>query len=434
MRNNIVHIGAGELTYEIRAIVEIAEKLNKLGIKTNMENIGDPIAKGEKIPVWMKEIVADLAMQDCSYGYCATKGLLKTREFLAERTNQRGGAQISAEDIIFFNGLGDAIQKVYGLLRREARVIGPSPTYSTHSSAEGAHAGQAPVTYRLDPDNNWYPDLDDLRLSIKYNPTISGILIINPDNPTGAVYPERILKEMINIAREYDLFIICDEIYNNIVYNGQATRPIADLVGDVPAIAMKGISKEVPWPGSRCGWIEVYNADKDEVFNRYIQSILNSKMVEVCSTTLPQKAIPPILSHPEYEGYLQERIARYEKFSNIAYEMLKAVPGLKVNRTNGSFYMSVVFDRSLMNDKQTLPIKNKEVREMVEGLVDQPNVTLDKRFVYYLLASTGICTVPISSFCTEERGFRITFLEQDEKVFTQIFQTIADSVQSYLNS
>jgi len=434
MRNNIVHIGAGELTYEIRAIVDIAEKLNKLGIKTNMENIGDPIAKGEKIPVWMKEIVADLAMQDCSYGYCATKGLLKTREFLAERTNQRGGVQISAEDIIFFNGLGDAIQKVYGLLRRESRVIGPSPTYSTHSSAEGAHAGQAPVTYRLDPDNNWYPDLDDLRLSVKYNPTISGILIINPDNPTGAVYPERILREMIDIAREYDLFVICDEIYNNIVYNGQTTKPISDLVGDVPAIAMKGISKEAPWPGSRCGWIEVYNADKDEVFSRYIQSILNSKMVEVCSTTLPQKAIPLLLSHPEYQGYLQTRIERYERFSNIAYNLLKKVPGLKVNRTNGAFYMSVVFDRTLLNDKQSLPIELDEVRQMVEGLVNQPNVSLDKRFVYYLLASTGICTVPISSFCTDERGFRITFLEQDEQEFTKIFQIIADSVGTYLNS
>ena len=171
MRNNIVHIGAGELVYEIRAIVEIAEKLNKLGIKTNME------------------IVAELAMKDCSYGYCATRGVLETREFLADQTNKRSKTQITAEDILFFNGLGDAIQKVYGYLRREARVIGPSPTYSTHSSGEASHAGQKPVSYRLNPDNNWYPDLDDLRLSVKYNPAISGILIINPDNPTGAVYP-----------------------------------------------------------------------------------------------------------------------------------------------------------------------------------------------------------------------------------------------------
>ena len=434
MRNNIVHIGAGELTYEIRAIVEIAEKLNKLGMKTNMENIGDPIAKGEKIPDWMKKIVADLAMKDCSYGYCPTRGVLETREFLAELTNKRGKTQISADDILFFNGLGDAIQKVYGFLRREARVIGPSPTYSTHSSGEAAHAGQKPVSYRLDPDNNWYPDLDDLRLSIKYNPAIAGILIINPDNPTGAVYPERILKEMIAIAKEYDLFIICDEIYHNIVYNGQSTKPISDLIGDVPAIAMKGISKEAPWPGARCGWIEVYNADKDPVFKQYVQSIVNSKMVEVCSTTLPQKAIPPILSHPKYPAYLEERKSRYERYSNIAYDLLKEVPGIKVNRTNGAFYMSIVFEKGRLNDRQSLPIEIQEVKKLVEGLVDQPGVSLDKRFVYYLLASTGICVVPISSFCTPEMGFRITLLERNEKEFISIFERIGASITAYLQS
>ena len=434
MRNNIVHIGAGELTYEIRAIVEIAEKLNKLGMKTNMENIGDPIAKGEKIPDWMKKIVADLAMKDCSYGYCPTRGVLETREFLAELTNRRGKTQISADDILFFNGLGDAIQKVYGFLRREARVIGPSPTYSTHSSGEAAHAGQKPVSYRLDPDNNWYPDLDDLRLSVKYNPAIAGILIINPDNPTGAVYPERILKEMIAIAKEYDLFIICDEIYHNIVYNGQSTKPISDLIGDVPAIAMKGISKEAPWPGARCGWIEVYNADKDPVFKQYVQSIVNSKMVEVCSTTLPQKAIPPIMSHPKYPAYLEERKGRYERYSNIAYDLLKEVPGIKVNRTNGAFYMSIVFEKGKLNDRQTLPIEIQDVKSLVENLVNQPGVSLDKRFVYYLLASTGICVVPISSFCTPELGFRITLLERNEKEFASIFERIGASITAYLQS
>ncbi|MCK4536580.1 MAG: pyridoxal phosphate-dependent aminotransferase, partial [Desulfuromonadales bacterium] len=412
----------------------IADKLKALGIQTNMENIGDPIAKGEKIPDWMKKIVADLAMTDCSYGYCATKGVLETREFLAELTNRRGKAQVTARDIIFFNGLGDAIQKVYGLLKRESRVIGPSPTYSTHSSGEAAHAGQKPVCYRLDPDNNWYPDLDDLRLSIQYNPAISGILIINPDNPTGAVWPERILREIVAIAKEYDLFIIADEIYHNLVYNGESTKPISDLVDDVPAISMKGISKELPWPGSRCGWIEVYNVDKDPMFKRYIQSIVDSKMVEVCSTTLPQKAIPPILSHPEYPNWLAERIARYEKFSNIAYDILKQVPGVKVNRTNGAFYMSVAFKEGILTPKQTLPIDNSEVLSLVEGLVAQPEIALDKRFVYYLLASTGICVVPLSSFFTPGRGFRITLLERDETTFTQIFETIAGKITEYLNS
>ncbi len=434
MRNNIVHIGAGELTYEIRAIVEIADKLQEMGIKTNMENIGDPVAKGEKIPLWMKKVVADLAMKDCSYGYCPTRGVLETRKFLADRTNSRGKTQISADDIIFFNGLGDAIQKVYGFLRREARVIGPSPTYSTHSSAEAAHAGTRPISYRLDPANNWYPDLDDLRLSVKYNPAISGILIINPDNPTGAVYPERILREMIAIAREYDLFVICDEVYNNLVYNGQSTKPISDLIGDVPALALKGISKDLPWPGARCGWIEVYNADKDSVFKQYVKSIFNAKMVEVCSTTLPQKAIPLILTHPQFPVYLEERKALYEKNSNIAYDVLKEVPGIKVNRTNGAFYMSVVFKNDVLTEHQTLPISNGEVRSLVENLVNKTKVSLDKRFVYYLLASTGICVVPLSSFCTEEQGFRVTLLERNEPEFKRVFKTIGDSITAYLKS
>src|SRR4030042_6226922 len=113
MRTDIVHIGAGELTYEIRNIVNVAEKLQALGIKTNMENIGDPVAKGEKIPGWMKKIVSELVMEDCTYGYSPTRGLLETRQFIAEQTNKRGGAQITPDDIIFFTGLGDVIVKVF---------------------------------------------------------------------------------------------------------------------------------------------------------------------------------------------------------------------------------------------------------------------------------------------------------------------------------
>jgi aspartate/methionine/tyrosine aminotransferase len=239
---------------------------------------------------------------------------------------------------------------------------------------------------------------------------------------------------MIAIAREYDLFVICDEVYLNIVYNGQSTKPLSDLIGDIPGMALRGISKEVPWPGARCGWAEIYNADRDPVFKRYVQSILNAKMVEVCSTTLPQKAIPRILEHPEYPKYLDERRARYENCSNTAYEILKDVPGIKVNRANGAFYMSVVIKTEMLNHRQTLPIENTEVRNLVERLVGQPGVSLDKRFVYYLLAATGICVVPLSSFCTRELGFRITLLERDEKEFTRIFHTIAESISAYLNS
>lgn len=434
MRTDIVHIGASELTYEIRNIVNVAERLQALGIKTNMENIGDPVAKGEKIPDWMKRIVAELVMEDCTYGYSPTRGLLETRQFIAERANKRGGAQITSDDIIFFNGLGDAIAKVYGFLKRTARIICPSPTYSTHASAEAAHAGSRTLSYRLDPGNRWYPDLEDLRQRVKYNPAVAGILIINPDNPSGAVYPVEILQEIVSIAKKYDLFVVSDEVYINIVYNGQKTVPIADILGGVPAVVMHGISKEFPWPGSRCGWIEVYNGHKDALFEKYVQSILNAKMMEVCSTTLPQKAIPRIVTHPGYQKYLNERITRYERFSNIAYERLKNVPGILVNRTNGAFYMSVVFETGRLNNAQTLSIENRDVRAQVEKLVSAPGVSLDKRFVYYLLGSTGICVVPLSSFSTDLQGFRVTLLERKEEEFIRIFDVLARSIERYLNS
>jgi alanine-synthesizing transaminase len=434
MRNEIVTPGAGELTYEIRNIVNVAERLQKHGVKINWENIGDPISKGESIPLWMKEIVAREAMQDDSYGYCHTRGVLETRQFICGLTNKRGGAQITTDDIIFFNGLGDAIAKVYGSLRHETRVLMPSPTYTTHTLGEAAHANAAPICYRLKPEDNWYPDLADLRNHVKYNPAISGILLINPDNPTGMVFPKETLVEIVAIAREFDLFIIADEVYNNIVYNGQQTVPISDVIGEVPAIAMKGISKEFPWPGSRCGWIEVYNYGRDERFQKYVNAILHSKMNEVCSTTLPQKTIPLIMTHPGYQKYLVERIARYERVSNIAYECLSKVAGLQVNRTNGAFYMAVAFKDGLLQNRQSLPIPNPEVKLLVEGLVNAPGVSPDKRFVYYMLAHTGICTVPLSSFNTNLQGFRVTLLERDEQEFTRIFSTLAAKIGEYLQS
>ncbi|MCK5322557.1 MAG: pyridoxal phosphate-dependent aminotransferase [Desulfobulbaceae bacterium] len=434
MRTDIVHIGAGELTYEIRNIVNVGEKLQKMGIKTYWENIGDPVAKGEKIPEWMKKIVAEAAMEDSSYAYSPTRGILKTREFVAEQTNRLGGVQITPDDIIFFNGLGDAIAKVYGLLKRTARVVMPAPSYTTHTSAEAAHAGGHHVSYALDPHNNWYPDLEDLENRIKYNPAVAGIQIINPDNPTGMVYPVEFLERITDLARKYDLFMICDEVYLNITYNGQKTVPISTVIGDVPAIAMRGISKEMPWPGSRCGWLEIYNADKDPLFEKYVSSILNAKMLEVCSTTLPQKVMPAIMFHPEYASYLAERISRYEIWSNIAYDCLKDVDGILVNRTNGAFYMSVVFEDGAINDCQTLTIADDNVRSHIESLVSRPDVSLDKRFVYYLLGATGVCVVPLTSFATSLQGFRSTLLERDEASFRMIFQTIADSIRRYLAS
>ncbi len=132
MRRNIVHLGAGSLTYAIREIVQIGHKFRDLGVPITWENIGDPVQKGEKIEPWIRQILHEIVDEDRSWAYCDTAGVLDTREFLAAEVNKRGGARVTPDDIIFFNGIGDAVAKVYGFLRREARVIGPTPAYSTH--------------------------------------------------------------------------------------------------------------------------------------------------------------------------------------------------------------------------------------------------------------------------------------------------------------
>ena len=432
MRRNIVHAGAGSLTYAIREIVQVAHRFRDAGLDMTWENIGDPVQKGESVAPWIRQILHEVIDTDVAWGYCDTVGVPATREFLAAEVNKRGGAQVTPDDIIFFNGIGDAVSKVYGFLRREARVIGPTPAYSTHSSAEAAHSGYEHLTYELDPYNRWMPDLDDLRLKVKYNDSIAGILLINPDNPTGAVYPREILEGMVAIAREFGLFIVCDEIYTHIVYNGNETLHTSEIIGDVCGIVMRGVSKEVPWPGSRCGWIEVLNRDRDETFHRYVNSIVAAKRLEVCSTTAPQMVIPRMMGDARYVPHLRRRAAIFEARAKEAYAALQGIPGVHVNCPSGAFYMTILFEDGALNDRQTLAIENPKIRQMVEGLV--AGVTNDQRFVYYLMGATGICVVPLTGFCCKRDGFRVTLLECDDAKRRWIFSTLAQALREYLGT
>lgn len=432
MRRNIVHEGAEQLTYEIREIVAVAKQLQSLGVEITWENIGDPIQKGEKLPAWIKAIVTQLVSEDKTYGYVETPGVLATREFLANQVNQRGGCQITSNDIVLFNGLGDAVAKIFGFLKREARVIGPSPAYSTHSSAEAAHSGYEHLTYELDPHNQWMPDLRDLENKVKYNDSIAGILLINPDNPTGAVYPPEVLKKMVDIARRYKLFVICDEIYIRLVYNPGQTLHLSEVIGNVPGIALRGISKEYPWPGSRCGWIEIFNQDKYPLFRRYIKSLINAKMLEVCSTSLPQFSIPLVMGDPRYDDHVHQRCQMFARRAQEAVDIFAQVPGIHIVKPQGAFYMTILFDDNVLKETQTLAISNPEVKKFVEDKVH--GVEVDKRFVYYLLAAQGICVVPLTGFCCRLKGFRVTLLETDDAKRLWTWKTIAESIKAYLAS
>jgi alanine-synthesizing transaminase len=431
MRRNIVHPGADSLHYEIRSIVGVGHHMQSLGREMIWENIGDPFAKGEKVEPWLKNIVASIMDDSKSWGYCDSQGEFETREILAQHVNQRKGVQISADDILFFNGLGDAITRLFSSMRRETRILGPSPAYSTHSSAEAAHSGYDHLTYRCDPNNGWLPDLEDIRNKVKYNDTITGILLISPNNPTGVVYPRAILEEIVNIAREYDLIIINDEIYSHIVYNGADKIHISELLGDVPGIAMRGISKEFPWPGSRCGWIEVLNHSNDPTFDRYFKSLVDSKMLEVCSTTLPQKVIKEVYESELFVPHLDSRAKMFENRANEAHSILSKVEGISVVKPCGAFYLTVTFDDGVLDGVDPIISMSNDLKNYYGDLMKK-DIQDDHRFVYYLMAQYGICVVPLSSFCCDKMGFRMTLLEWEDSKRVEILNNISNAIKEYL--
>lgn len=433
MRLNVVHPGADELKYEIRGIVKFAHKLEKTGIEIKWENIGDPVAKGEEVPQWVREIIAEEAKSSSnSYQYSPTKGLLSARKFLADKRTKQTGATLEPENIVFFNGLGDAVTKIYTWLNPMARVLGPSPAYPTHSALEGAHSHKPMLTYKLDPAKGWLPDPAEVRKLVKEDPSIAGLLIINPDNPTGVVYTEKILKEFVAIARKYKLFLISDEIYANLSYKDSGFVSLASLAKNVPTMIMQGLSKEVPWPGSRCGWIEFYNTKADTNFAAYARSIEDAKMTEVCSTTLPQAVLPEILGNPAYEPHLQIRREKYEQRAQKAADILGRSDRLKIIKPKGAFYLAVTFSENLLKSRFRLRAANLKAQVLLESELRKIRpADFDKRFCYQLLAATGICTVPLSTgFNSHVPGFRMTLLENDEGVFENTLETIRQAVES----
>ncbi len=428
MRLNIVHPGAGELHYEIRSIVEFAEALAATGIDITWENIGDPIAKGEQVPGWIRELIVEEVKKNETYGYSPTKGLQDAREFLSRQRAEQGKARLDAENILFFNGLGDAINKIYTWLNPDARVLGPNPAYPTHSAMEAAHGHSAHITYNLDPNNGWLPDMDEIRRKVNENPAIAGLLIINPDNPTGVIYPVDVLQEFVNIAKEHKLFLISDEIYSNLAYTKGEFVPLAQLADKVPTIILRGLSKEVPWPGSRCGWAEFYNVEADDNFADYIRSIEEAKMAEVCSTTLPQTVFPAIFGNPRYRDHLYSRRAAYKARAEKATSTLSGSPHLNVVQPKGAFYLSPTFTKDFIERGINKPAANPKAQKLLdEALAEIPDESFDKRFCHQLLATTGICTVPLTTgFNSSVQGFRMTLLESDDAVFTKTLQAIKD--------
>lgn len=440
MRHSLVHPSAHLLKYEIREIVEFVQELTALdpSLKIEGENIGDPIAKGWTVPPFMKTLLKEEIDKpgDATFGYTHSRGAISTRKWIVEYAKRFSPhSELDYEDVLITSGLGGAISMMYQMLPKGARILQPSPSYPTHSAFESFSEGSDVVSYKLDPTKNWEPDLADMENMIVQHPEVTGILVINPNNPTGAVYSAETLEKIVQLAEKYNLMILSDEIYFRMVYNGYVFSQITEIaLNRVPLIVMRGLSKDVPWPGGRSGWVEFHNVNLDADFKQYVDSVKRRALLEVCSTHLPQIVMPRVYDHPEFEAWLASNNQLLEHNSRVITEKLNAVKGLKVNATNGAFYMVPIFEDGVLKAHQTLPIANEAVRKFVEEKVSDPDIALDKRFVYYLVAATGICVVPATGFFSPYYGFRVTTLTRDPARLDAIYATLAKAIEQYLAS
>jgi len=426
VRQNLLRADSALLRYPIREVVSIGKQLEILGdFSMIWENIGDPVSAGEHVPDWMQEVVQKQVSTDQSFAYTETKGAIAAREYVLEHFSNK--KKCTVDDILFFNGLGEAINKVMNNLPKETRVLMPSPTYPSHATAESMHAGCSFISYSLDPNNDWEPDIEEIENKVHYNDHVVAILVINPNNPTGSVYNRKTLKKIIAIAKKYNCFLIFDEIYHHMTFDGVRTTLLHEIIGDVPGISMKGISKDIPWPGSRCGWIEVYNAEKDDNFKGFIEIILLTKMLEVCSTTLPQIVLPHLYQHPKYEAYLKSRIEKYQRRATEACDFFANIPQVRVNKPKGVFYLVVeLFNLPL----EKLDSVNKKVRLYLDKL-ETPDTPTDFQFTYELMGTEGVCVVPLTGFGSSVTGFRMTLLQEDDAVFSDTLVRIGRAIKAY---
>jgi alanine-synthesizing transaminase len=429
VRKNLIKRGDEHLRYEIREIVEIANEIVRRGVPMIWENIGDPVAKGERVPDWMKRLVEHAVREDRTYAYSPTKGDLEARHFILEHYSDPRICTV--EDIVFFNGLGEAINKIFSNLPATARVIGPNPTYPSHATAEAMHHGGHHITYALKLDQGGRIDLDGLERTVRGDEHIVGILVINPNNPLGVVHPREDLEAVVRIAREHRCFLIFDEIYQHLVFDPSKIVRLADICGDVPAISMKGVSKELPWPGSRCGWLEVYNAEQDANFRGYVNTIVISKMLEVCSTTLPQVVFPKIATHPEFRPFLAKRLDKYRRRAERALELFAGCEVIRPIVPDGVFYLTATLDTARFPTVTKLPAQNKEVRLYLDALEAANTLRKDKLFAYELMGAEGVCVVPLSGFASPSDGFRMTLLEEDAAVFDDTCRRIRRGAEAF---
>ena len=361
--------------YAIRDIVLAARKVEQTGMKVDYLNIGDPVQFGFQPPDNVKEAMINAIRKGENY-YSASEGLKELRVEIAKKENAKG-LSISADDILITNGVSEGLDMVMSSIVEEGdEVLLPGPYYPPYASYVRLHGG-IPVEFAVDLDNST-PDIDDIKSKIT-SKTIA-ICLISPNNPTGIVFNESSLKKLVEIANQHNLYIICDEIYDQIIFD-QKFVGIGKVAGDSPVIVLNGFSKVHLMSGWRIGYIVFNQSSKLDALRENLPKLARVRI----ATNLPvQYAALESLRGPQ--GYISEFVSEVKKRRDLVVKRLNSMPGLSCPNPQGAFY---AFPK-----------------------IEDNRFGTDKEFVQKLLESKGVLTVHGSGF-GEKYGsghFRLVYL------------------------
>lgn len=320
--------------YDIRGpVLQEAKRLEEEGFRVLKLNTGNPGPFGFNAP---DEVIHDMILNlPNAQGYSDSKGLFSARKAVMQECQKKGLMDVDIEDIYLGNGVSELISmSMQGLLNDGDEILIPSPDYPLWTAAATLSGGTV-VHYRCDEESDWYPDLEDV--ANKITSKTVGIVIINPNNPTGSVYPREILEGFINLARKHDLLIFSDEIYEKIVYDGAEHISIATLADDIPIITYNGISKAYRAAGFRAGWMFITGPHyRTKGYREGLDILANMRL---CSNVPAQYAIQTSLGGYQSINDLVLPGGRLREQRDTAYDILVDIPGLSCVKPKGALYL-----------------------------------------------------------------------------------------------
>ena len=331
--------------YDIRGpILEEANRMEAMGHRILKLNIGNTAPFGFEAPdAIMMDIIRHLPV---TQGYSDSRGLYSARTAIVQHYQNRGILDLEPNDVYLGNGVSELIpMTLQALCETDDEILVPMPDYPLWT-ASVALSGGKPVHYLCDEENNWYPDIEDIKSKITSR--TKGIVVINPNNPTGSVYPRHILQQLVDVAREHELVVFSDEIYEKIIYDGAEAINLATLTGDdVLCLTFSGLSKAYRVCGYRAGWVAI-TGPKHEAAN-YIEGITLLASMRLCSNVPAQHAIQTALGGYQSIDALVAPGGRLHEQRDVAYRMLNEIDGVSCNQSDGALYLFPKVDTEKFN-------------------------------------------------------------------------------------